>query len=119
MNQSAPTPNSPHRYQLHCDGLGTFLSLAASVLAERQRKGEITLNDALMLQNQVHTSNFNFGAAIEALGMERLEYINDPNSATAAALMLAGRYIQEMADIAATLNAAQARHLPAPAVDSF
>lgn len=47
---------------------------------------------------------------MEALGMERIDFFDNANSASAGALMMAGRYIQEMAEIADTLQTVQKKH---------
>lgn len=95
-----------HDYRLHYDGLSTFLNLAASVLSERQQRGELPPTDAKALQGQIHASMHCFGAVAEALALERLEYSQDADHASANALLLTGRLLREMAEISETLTTA-------------
>ena len=98
--------SAKHNYSLHCDGLSTFLNLAASVLAERQQRGELPPSEAKALQGQVHASMHCFGAVAEALALDRLECSQETDRASATALLLTGRLLREMAEISETLTTA-------------
>ena len=61
-------------------GLGTFLDIANRAILEKCRNGEYTAADIDVLQTNVFMSLYHLGDIAETLGMERIDYMDDPSN---------------------------------------
>lgn len=87
-------------FQLHYDGLGTFLGIAGARIADWAADGSLQAGHIAALRAQSSLALQHTGKAFELLAMERLDYTDtDRNSTLCTSLMMAGRIMQEMADI--------------------
>lgn len=84
-------------FKNHSCGLGTFLDIANRAISEKCRNGEYTAADIDVLQTNVFISLYHLGNIAEMLGMERIDYVDDPYNTSHTALMVFGRAVQEMA----------------------
>ncbi|UOO93565.1 hypothetical protein [Vitreoscilla stercoraria] len=103
-----------HSYELHFDGLSTFLSIASTTLEQRQKQGELSFDDAVNLQNQVQATLFTWGAMAEAFATEQVAE-SVPSQGCASALLLTAKMMQQMATIGETLShVTQVKRTPKP-----
>lgn len=84
-------------FKNHSCGLGTFLDIANRAISEKCRNGEYIPADVDVLQTNVFLSLYHLGSIAETLGMERIDYMDDPYNTSHTALMVFGRAVQEMA----------------------
>ncbi len=109
--------NTPNQlFQLHYDGLGTFLAIASAKIEEWAINGSLQAGHIAALRSQSSLALQHMGSTLELLAMERLDYIeSDRNGTLCTALMMAGRAMQEVANINDSLAAAERRlHQSAP-----
>ncbi|KPN72403.1 hypothetical protein [Neisseria sp. 83E34] len=104
--QSKQNPSKTPSFRLYSDGLGTFLAIAADAVHEMAANKQLAPADITILRNETIIAATNFGQAMETLGGECLDNSGTENTA-AAALMMAGRFIQEMGSINESLNMAE------------
>lgn len=102
-------------FKNHSCGLGTFLDIANRAISEKCRNGEYTAADIDVLQTNVFISLYHLGSIAETLGMERIDYMDDPYNTSHTALMVFGRAVQEMAYTLDTITPYIRKHQTAAA----
>lgn len=102
-------------FKNHSCGLGTFLDIANRAISEKCRNGEYTAADIDVLQTNVFISLYHLGSIAEMLGLERIDYVDNPYNTSHTALMVFGRAVQEMAYTLDTITPYIRKHQTAAA----
>lgn len=99
------------KFEIHADSLGTFLDIAARRIHEWAQNGQLEPCHIHTLRHQCNGLLMNMGSVCELLGMEHIDYVQSDNLQTVtAALMMAGRSMQETAAIYDSLQMAETRN---------
>ncbi|UOO92667.1 hypothetical protein [Vitreoscilla stercoraria] len=101
MNTTTP---QQHAYELHCDGLSTFLNMAAQTLEKRLYDNDLPSAEAVSLQAQAELAIHTLGTMAEFAARDQMA--NESSQHCASTLLMTARVMRELGSIMATANCA-------------
>lgn len=100
MSTTTPQPN----YESNCDGLSTFLNIAAHTLEKRLYDDELPNAEAIVLQSQAELAIHTLGTMAEFAARDQMA--NESSQHCASTLLMTARVMRELGSIMTTVNCA-------------